>query len=88
MCYFIMLWILINNLDAYIADDASNHKTQNKTLANTEFKTHLKYNIPSDGNGHIVALQSTTLLSIYNYLVVPKLDPSAFLIARITEWKV
>lgn len=66
---------------------ASNHTTPTQTIANVEFVIELNYNIPSDGKGHLVSLQSKTLPSAYNYLIVPKIEQSAFLIARITEWE-
>lgn len=66
---------------------SSNYTAQNQNIANTEFAVSLKYSIPSDGKGHIVALKTATLPSDYNYLAVPKIDQSAFLIARITGWE-
>ncbi len=66
---------------------SSNYTTQTQTIANVEFEIDLKYNIPSDGKGHLVSLQNKTLPSAYNYLIVPKIEQSAFLIARITEWE-
>lgn len=80
------------SIDSYLnnrkdADLSSNFTAQNQTIANTEFAVNLKYTIPSDGKGHIVALKTATLPSGYNYLTIPKMDPSAFLIARITGWE-
>lgn len=74
-------------LDEKDAGQASNYTTPVQTIANVEFDINLKYSIPSDGKGHIVALQTKQLPSTYNYLIVPKLDQSAFLIARITDWE-
>ena len=74
-------------LDEKDAGQASNYTTPVQTIANVEFDINLKYSIPSDGKGHIVALQTKQLPSAYNYLIVPKLDQSAFLIARITDWE-
>ncbi len=77
-------------VDTYLnqkpADISSNYTAQNQTIANTEFAVSLKYSIPSDGKGHIVALKTATLKSDYNYLAIPKIDQSAYLIARITGW--
>ena len=58
-----------------------------QTIANVEFDIQLKYSIPNDGKGHIVALQTKQLPTTYNYLIVPKVEQSAFLIARITDWE-
>ena len=66
---------------------AHNITTQTQTIANVEFEINQTYNIPADGKGHLVSLQSKTLPSDYNYLIVPKIEQSAFLIARITEWE-
>lgn len=78
-------------VDTYLnqksADISSNYTAQNQTIANTEFAVNLKYSIPSDGKGHIVALKTATLKSDYNYLAIPKIDQSAYLIARITGWE-
>lgn len=67
--------------------NASNFTTQNATVANVEFEINLKYTVPSDGKGHVIALQSEQLKTKYNYLIIPKLEQSAFLIARITDWE-
>ncbi|HET8963634.1 MAG TPA: DUF4139 domain-containing protein, partial [Chitinophagales bacterium] len=79
------------SVDTYLnqksADISSNYTAQNQTIANTEFAVNLKYSIPSDGKGHIVALKTATLKSDYNYLAIPKIDQSAYLIARITGWE-
>ena len=66
---------------------ASNYTTPVQTIANVEFDIQLKYSIPNDGKGHIVALQTKQLPTTYNYLIVPKVEQSAFLIARITDWE-
>ncbi|MFI5172549.1 MAG: DUF4139 domain-containing protein [Chitinophagales bacterium] len=69
------------------ATNSSAYTTASQTIANVEFAIELSYNIPSDGKGHLVSLQSQTLPADYNYLIVPKIEQSAFLIARITDWE-
>lgn len=72
------------------ADEATysyNYTTPHQTLANVEFEINLDYTIPSDGKGHLVSLQSETLKTDYSYLIVPKIEQSAFLIAGITGWE-
>ena len=66
---------------------AYDHTSQQQTLTNTEFEVKLKYSIPNDGKSHLVALQDKSLKADFNYLIVPKLDNDAFLIARITGWE-
>ncbi len=80
-------YLSTKSADEVNAGQASNFTTPVQTIANVEFDINLKYTIPADGKGHIVALQTKQLPSTYNYLIVPKLDQSAFLIARITEWE-
>lgn len=70
-----------------IANTSANYTTQNQTIANVEFDIALKYSIPTDGKGHIVVLKTSQLATTYNYLIVPKVEQSAFLIARITDWE-
>lgn len=69
------------------ADYSYNYTTSIQTLANVEFEISLKYSIPSDGKGHLVSLQSESIKTAYNYLIVPKIEQSAFLIARLTDWE-
>lgn len=83
-------------LDGYLSNDkktassagnAAQYTTTQQTLTNVEFKINTKYKIPSDGKGHIVVLKTEKLPTTYNYLVVPKIEQSAFLIARVTGWE-
>lgn len=73
--------------DSQGASYANQYTTVQPTLTNVEFDIALKYSIPSDGKGHIVALQTSQLTTYFNYLIVPKIEQSAFLIARITDWE-
>jgi len=85
------------SLDIYLYDKkekeeikavtSANYTTQVQTIANVEFDIALKYSIPTDGKGHIVALKTTQLPTVYNYLIVPKVEQTAFLIARVTDWE-
>lgn len=45
------------------------------------------YNIPTDGQKHLVNLSKHELKASYQYYAVPKLDKDAFLLARVTEWE-
>lgn len=69
------------------AGSSVNYTTQVQTIANVEFDIALNYTIPSDGKGHIVALQTKQLPTTYNYLIVPKIEQTAFLIASVTDWE-
>lgn len=50
------------------------------------FVIALPYSIPSDGQGHLVAVKEHEVPSVYRYYMVPKLDPSAYLFAKATGW--
>jgi uncharacterized protein (TIGR02231 family) len=51
-----------------------------------EFNLTNRQSIPADGKNHICKLTDYTIRATYRYHVVPKLDPSAFLLARITDY--
>lgn len=54
---------------------------------NVSFRVDLPYTLPSDGEIYTVDLTSYFIPAYYEYQSVPKLDESAFLIARITGWE-
>lgn len=51
-----------------------------------EFDLDIKQTIPSDGKEHVCKLKSYDVPATYRYHAVPKLDPAAFLLARITDY--
>lgn len=59
--------------------------TQN--MMRIEYEIKLKYSIESDNKPHNVTIQSKIIPAVYSYSIVPKLDPDAFLIARVTDWE-
>jgi uncharacterized protein (TIGR02231 family) len=59
--------------------------TQN--MMRVEYEIKLKYSIESDNKPHNVVIQTKTIPSVYSYSIVPKLDPDAFLMARVTDWE-
>ncbi len=54
---------------------------------NTTFDIELPYNIPSDGQEHLVSVKSYELPATYRYYAVPKRDRDAFLQAQVTNWE-
>jgi len=46
----------------------------------------LPYTIPSDGQGHTVAVKEHQVAAVYRHYCVPKLDPAAHLFAKATGW--
>jgi hypothetical protein len=53
---------------------------------NVEFEIDITQTIPSDGKEHIVGIKTFEVPATYKYHVVPKLDPAAFLLAKITDY--
>ncbi|MEO1652693.1 MAG: mucoidy inhibitor MuiA family protein, partial [Bacteroidota bacterium] len=58
---------------------------QNQT--SVSFDIEIPYTILSDGKTNNVDIQAQELKADYQYYAVPKLDPEAFLTARITGWE-
>jgi hypothetical protein len=50
------------------------------------FRITLPYSIPSDGQGHLVAVKEHKVPSVYRHYCIPKLDPAAYLFAKATGW--
>ena len=72
-----------------------NYRTKPKTelitttIENTttvEFEVEIPYSIKSDGETMAIDLKRFDVNTLYEYYAVPKLDKTAFLIARITDW--
>lgn len=59
-------------------------ETNNRMSA--EYRIDIAQDIPSDGNNHLVAIQAYELNSNYVYHAVPKLDPGAFLLAKVADY--
>ncbi len=69
------------------ASNSANYTTVNQGQTNTSFKISLPYTIPSSNKTINVKIQKWTLPADYRYYAVPRLDPDAFLQARITGWE-
>ncbi|MCC6684457.1 MAG: DUF4139 domain-containing protein [Bacteroidia bacterium] len=57
--------------------------TVNQTASNIEFDIANPYTITPDGNPQTVDIRTVDLQAKYGYIVTPKLDKDAFLVARI-----
>ncbi len=58
-----------------------------QNMVNTEFKISIPMTINSNSKGKLIEITKNKLPAQYRYYAVPKLDKSAFLIARITGWE-
>ncbi|MEO0404382.1 MAG: mucoidy inhibitor MuiA family protein, partial [Bacteroidota bacterium] len=52
----------------------------------TQFSIDANYNIPSNGSHYSVRVNTHEIPADYLYQCAPKLDPTAYLTARITDW--
>lgn len=64
-----------------------NHVQVDNSGINTAFDIDLPYTIPTDGQPHIIAVNSYSLPATYRYYAVPKMDKDVFLQAQITNWE-
>lgn len=75
---------------AYESDDeggsVADYTTVNEAGVNTEFEIALPYSVPADGKKLSVEVQTHELPVEYEYYAVPKLDPDAFLISKVSGW--
>jgi hypothetical protein len=51
-----------------------------------EYPIKHKYSIPSDSKSYLVDVNTFSPTAEYTYLLIPKLDPFGFLIAKIPDW--
>lgn len=67
-------------------------KADDKNVTIEEGEMAVEYNIEtlqdveSDNKEHIVAIQEIEMPALYSYHTVPKLDMTAYLLARVTDW--
>lgn len=57
-----------------------------ETDINVEFEIDARQTIPTDGKEHICAIQNYNVPATFKYHAVPKLDPAAFLLAKVTDY--
>lgn len=52
-----------------------------------EFRIELPYDIPADGKQYTVSIDEYSIPAYYEYYAAPKLDPTAYLTAQLTNWE-
>ena len=65
---------------------AADYTNININATSFEFEINLPYTISSDGKTTVVDIQQYTLPATYEYYCAPKIDPTTFLIAKVTGW--
>lgn len=73
--------------DDFNAKTGADYSVINENQTNIEFEISIPYTILSDGKKKIIEIQRNTLPSTYKYYCAPKLDPDAFLMARVSGWE-
>lgn len=53
----------------------------------TQFKITTKHNVPSNGKPQAINIDVFTVPAAYEYYVAPKLDPTAFLVAKVAGFE-
>ena len=85
-----------SGFDNYSYSDRSYKQKKEQTDINTTtfyqptttiFEIEDPYSVPNDGKIYTVDINSYELNALYEYYSVPKLDASAFLTAKITDWQ-
>jgi uncharacterized protein (TIGR02231 family) len=61
--------------------------TTEESGTTVEFVMEKPYTVPSNGKNMQVDVSTVSVPAIYSYLSIPKLDPSAHLKARLTNWE-
>jgi uncharacterized protein (TIGR02231 family) len=69
------------------ASHIANYTAMNENLTMVEFDLKIPYTIASNGQPYLMAIKSENIKTTYEYFVVPKIDPDAFLIAYLTGWE-
>lgn len=70
---------------AMVVDGVEVGTVDNKYLT-VEFSPNNKYSIKSDNRKQSITLNNVEIAAAYEYFCVPKLDPDAFLTAKISDW--
>lgn len=68
-------------------DNSVQYKSITVSELSTSFNIVTPYSIPSDAKPYTVDITSYTLNATYGYITVPKLDNSAFLVAKVSGWE-
>ncbi len=72
--------------EVVVANQAYDYTTVSESAVTVEYEISIPYNIASDNKPHSVSIQSLDIPAAYRYYCAPKLDPDAFLLAKITGW--
>lgn len=72
--------------DESVEIDGLNVFQANPSTMFVEYVPTLKYTIPSDKKSHMVSINSREVPATFEHYTVPKMDPAAYLVAKIADW--
>lgn len=77
-----------NNASESNSNNDGEVKFKEIEIANSiaEYDIKHKYTIPSDSKPYLIDVATYEINAVFNYLLLPKLDPNGFLIAKIPDW--
>lgn len=61
--------------------------TEEEAPTSLQFKIDKKFSLESDGKLYTAELKETEVPAFFEYNIVPKIDPAAFLTAQILDWE-
>jgi uncharacterized protein (TIGR02231 family) len=78
-----------SNINRSVASNDSRETEEEIAVAelSTTFPIDKKQTVPSNGQPYWIDLTSTQLNATFEYLSIPKVEASAFLIAKVTGWE-
>lgn len=79
--------VYADEVQANYALTTADFTTEVETTLAIEFDIALPYNVPNGGKGQLVDIKNIDLPATYDYSTVPKLETTAFLMARIVDWE-
>lgn len=69
------------------AESIANYTTMAENITSIEFNIKLPYSIKSNGEAHLVEVQTRKLPTQFYHTVIPKVKLEAFVMAKITDWE-
>lgn len=73
--------------DHVALDTAVDYETVAVSELSTSFPITKPYSIPATAEPYLIEISSASLKATYEYLTIPKVDLSAFLVAKVTGWE-
>jgi len=69
-----------------MSSNSSNFTTNTESQTNNVFEISIPYTIKSDGEQNLVGIQKYEVPATYSYISKPKIEPGAFLEAKLIDW--